>query len=249
MLETAIRAAREAGKVLLEGSRKPIEVDHKYQRDVKLAMDRKAETAIIGILSEAFPDHEILAEERGRVGGSSDYLWVIDPLDGTYNYSRRFPIWCTSIGLCRGEEYLVGVIYEPIIGDLYAGEKGKGATLNGKPMRVSAVDRLQDAMIAHSAGVEEEDIRESMRVASLLSITASKVRGLGAAATHMAYVASGRLDGFVDCCAKRWDVAAGLVLLKEAGGMVTIRERDGDELDLVASNGLIHDELLKAIDW
>ena len=228
MLETAIRAAREAGKILFEGSRGEIEVDQTSRRDIKLAMDRKAEAAIVEILSQAFPDHGILAEERGRVGGASDYLWVIDPLDGTCNYSRRLPIWCTSIGLCRGDDYQVGVIYEPVTGDLYAAEKGKGATLNGKPIRVSAVERLEDALVEHSAGIEEEDIRESMCIASLLSIAASKVRGLGAAATHLAYVAAGRADAFVDCCAKRWDVAAGLVLLNEAGGTATIRERGGD---------------------
>ena len=249
MLETAIRAARAAGRLLLEGSRGEIEIDKRERRDVKLAMDRAAEKAIIEIVSEEFPDHAILSEERGRLGGESEHLWVIDPLDGTFNFAQRIPIWCTSIGLCRGEEEIVGVIYDPINDDLFAAEKGKGTFLNGKPMRVSGIDSLAFATICFSSSADEDDIEATMRAARHLAVAGGKVRGLGAAATHMAYLAAGRVDGFYDFGAKLWDVAAGLVILREAGGDATTRRRSGEVLDLVASNGRFHDDLLKAVEW
>jgi len=249
MLETAMRAAREAGRLLLEASAKEIEVDRRDRRDVKLAMDRTAEAKIIEVLREAFPDHAVLSEEAGRIAGDSEYLWVIDPLDGTFNYSRRVPVWCTSIGLLKGSEEVVGAIYDPTRDEMFSAERGSGAFLNGERVRVSDTDSLEYATINYSSSTDATDIERTMRAALHLATRAGKVRALGAAATHVAYVAAGRMDAFYDYGAKLWDVAAGLVILREAGGMVARRNTSDTTLDLAVSNGRFHDELLTAIGW
>jgi myo-inositol-1(or 4)-monophosphatase len=256
MLETAIRAAREAGRVLLEGSRGEIRVERLAQRDVKLAMDRKAEEVILRILREKFPGHAILSEECGAVGpkfarrggrrgGAPDYLWVIDPLDGTVNYSRRIPLWGTSVALLRQGREIVGVIFDPVHGELYHAEEGQGAFLNGKRIRVSERAPLSAAMIAFGFSSREEQLRRGLSAAAQLPIAASKVRGLGCAVLHLAYVACGRTDGFFEFGIHQWDIAAGTVLIREAGGKLSTRALPDGSMDLVCSNGLIHDELMK----
>jgi len=249
MLETAIRAAREAGRVLLEGSRGKIRVEHLAQRDVKLAMDKKAEEVILGILREKFPEHAILSEECGAVGPTSDYLWVIDPLDGTVNFSRRIPLWGTSVALVHRGREIVGVIFDPIHDELFHAEEGKGAFLNGKRIRVSEKSPLSAAMIAFGFSSNEERLRRGLSAAAGLPLAASKVRGLGSAVLHLAYVACGRMDGFFECGINQWDIAAGVVLIREAGGKVSTRTLPDRSIDLVCSNGRIHDEFLKQVGW
>lgn len=249
MLEIATQAAREAGRLLLDASRKDIRIESRSRRDVKLDMDRKAEETIISILLDAFPEHTVLSEERGRIGGDSEFLWVIDPLDGTYNYSRRLPVWCTSVGLLKNDEPVLGVIYDPVCDDLYAAEAGQGASLNGRPARVSDVESLDDATVCFSSGIGTRDLEKTMRAAAHLGIRAGKVRGMGAAATHTAYVGAGRADAFYDFGAKLWDVAAGVVIVREAGGHVTLRDRGENVLDIAVSNGRFHEDLLREIEW
>jgi myo-inositol-1(or 4)-monophosphatase len=245
MLETAIRAAREAGRVLLEGSRGEICVEHLAQRDVKLAMDKKAEEVILRIVREKFPGHAILSEECGVVGPKSDYLWVIDPLDGTVNYSRRIPLWGTSVALLHQGREIVGVIFDPIHGELYHAEEGQGAFLNGKRIRVSERAPLSAAIIAFGFSSREEQLRRGLAAAAQLPLSASKVRGMGSAVLHLAYVASGRLDGFFEFGINQWDIAAGIVLIREAGGKVSARTLPDGSIDLVCSNALIYDEFMK----
>ncbi|MGO8702496.1 MAG: inositol monophosphatase family protein [Candidatus Brocadiia bacterium] len=245
MLETAIRAAREAGRLLQEGSRGEIRVEHLAQRDVKLAMDKKAEEVILRIVREKFPGHAILSEECGAVGPKSDYLWVIDPLDGTVNYSRRIPLWGTSVALLHQGREIVGVIFDPIHGELYHSEEGQGAFLNGKRIRVSERVPLSAAMIAFGFSSREEQLRRGLATAAQLPLAASKVRGMGSAVLHLAYVACGRLDGFFEFGINQWDIAAGIVLIREAGGKVFTRTLPDRSIDLVCSNGLIHDEFMK----
>jgi myo-inositol-1(or 4)-monophosphatase len=249
MLETAIRAAREAGRVLLEGRHGEIRVDHRAQRDVKLAMDKKAESAILGIVREKFPEHAILSEECGAVGPKSDYLWVVDPLDGTVNYSRRIPIWGTSVALLHRGKEIVGVIFDPINDELYHAEEGKGAFLNGKRIRVSGASRLSAAMIAFGFSSDEERLRRGLEATAQMPLAAGKVRGLGSAVVHLACVACGRMDGFFEFGIHQWDIAAGLVLIREAGGKVSTRTLPDGSIDLVCSNGLIHDEFLNQVGW
>ena len=249
MLETAIRAAREAGKALLEGSRRKILVERLAQRDVKLAMDKRAEKVILGIIREKFPDHAILSEECGAAGPKSDYLWVIDPLDGTVNYSRRIPLWGTSVALLHQGREIVGVIFDPIHDELYHAEEGGGAFLNGKRIRVSETSPLSAAMIAFGFSSNEERLRRGLAAASKLPLAASKVRGLGSAVLHLAYVACGRMDGFFEFGINQWDIAAGLVLIREAGGKASTRTLPDRSIDLVCSNGRIHEEFLTEVAW
>ena len=249
MLETAIEAARRAGRLLLEASRGEIRVDVRTRRDVKLEMDRRADEIIVKTILAAHPDHAVLTEERGRTGGESEWLWVIDPLDGTYNYSRRIPVWCVSIGLLRNGEESLGVIYDPIGDELYAAEEGQGATVNGERTAVSDTAALEDATVCFSSSPAENDLARTMAAAERLAVNAGKVRGMGAAASHLAYVAGGRADAFYDFGAKLWDVAAGIALVREAGGAVTTRKRDEFALDICVSNGHFHDALLREIGW
>lgn len=249
MLETAVRAAREAGSLLLDAGRQEIEIDRKERRDVKLAMDRKAEETIIAIVRGRFPHHSILSEECGRIGGDSEYVWVIDPLDGTFNYSRRVPLWCTSIALKKDDEIIVGVIYDPVREELFSAEKGKGAFLNGEPMQVSETDSLAYATVSFGAGPTERSTEATMSAACHIGMIAAKVRGLGTAAVHVAYVAAGRMDAFFEYGINEWDIAAGLVLLSEAGGVATTRRFASNAMDIAISNGRFHAELLKEIAW
>jgi len=248
MLDTAIRAARAAGRVLLEGSRGEIKVDKLLCHDVKLEMDKKAEAVILGIIRERFPEHAILSEEVGRVGPESEYLWVVDPLDGTVNYSRRIPLWATSIALCRGGEEIVGVIYDAVHDELYTAEKGKGAFLNGRPMRVSA-RTMQEAAIAYGFAAHEPAIEQGLRAADRVTRSVSKVRATGSAAVHLGYVACGRIEGFYEYGLHYWDLAAGAVMIREAGGRVQARPRPDGSLDFLCDNSVIHEELVRGIGW
>ncbi len=249
MMATAIHAAREAGRALVDGMRGEIVVDAKSRRDVKLAMDRAAEKAIIDTIKATFPDHAILSEEIGRIGGRSDYLWIIDPLDGTYNYSQRLPCWCTSIALTKGDEEIVGVIYDPLRNECFSAERGSGAFLNDQPIHVSDTKDLAYAMVYFGAGHGDRNIPPSFRAANTLATCAGKIRALGAAATHMAYVSAGRGEAFFEFGIKRWDIAAGLVIAREAGAEVSMRPGEDDAIDIVVSNGRFHEALLDAIHW
>ena len=249
MLETAIRAAREAGRALLEGSRGEIRIERLAQRDVKLAMDKQAEEIILRVIREKFPGHAILSEECGAAGPSSEYLWVVDPLDGTVNFSRRVPLWGTSVALLHEGREIVGVIFDPIHDELFHAEAGKGAFLNGKRICVSERSPLSAAIIAFGFSSNEERLRRGLAAASQLPLAASKVRGLGSAVLHLAYVACGRLDGFFEYGINQWDIAAGVVLIREAGGSVTARTLPDRSIDLVCSNPRIHDEFSKQVGW
>jgi myo-inositol-1(or 4)-monophosphatase len=249
MLETAIRAAREAGRVLLEGTRGEIRVDHLAQRDVKLAMDKKAEEVILRIVREKFPEHATLSEECGAVGPKSDYLWVVDPLDGTVNYSRHMPLWGTSVALLHQGKEIVGVIFDPIHDELYHAEAGQGAFLNGRRIRVSEKSPLSAGIVAFGFSSDEARLRRGLAATAQLPLAASKVRGLGSAVLHLAYVACGRMDGFFEFGINQWDIASGVVLIREAGGKVTTRTLPDRSIDIVCSNGLIQDELLKQVGW
>ncbi len=249
MLETAIKAAKAAGRVLLEGSSKPLNVLAEKRHDVKLEMDRKAEESIISIIRETFPDHDILSEEAGSIGQGAEYQWVIDPLDGTYNYFRHIPFWSTSIGLCRNGEEVLGVVYDPIHDELFCAERGCGAMLNNRPIKVTECAHLSEATIAFAYGSRREFLDRMAFGVDVVSRKSNKVREMGSAALHLAYVACGRMDGYFEYGIYAWDVAAGLAILREAGGADATRRHDDGLIELVASNGAIHDELTRELRW
>ncbi|MEW6754132.1 MAG: inositol monophosphatase family protein [Candidatus Latescibacterota bacterium] len=249
MLETAIRAARQAGRALLEGSRQEIAVDRRERHDVKLAMDRRAEEIILEIMREGFPAHGILSEECGRLPGASDYLWVIDPLDGTYNYARRLPSWCTSIGLRRGEEEILGVIYDAVHDELYCAEEGSGAFLNGQRLHTSDAADVAHATVSVSLTLRPGREEQGLELVRRAALGTGKVRSFGAAALDLAHVACGRTDAFLELGLRSWDTCAGLVLVRQAGGRVTARPAGPEGLDIAVSNGPIHRALLDEIGW
>jgi myo-inositol-1(or 4)-monophosphatase len=250
MLETAKRAAREAGRLLLAAAKKDkIEVDRFAVRDIKLAMDREAEEAIINIIRADFPGHSILSEECGSSDTDSEYRWVIDPLDGTYNFYRRIPVWCTSIGLVRGGAEILGVIYDPNRDEMFYAAKGDGAYLNDKPIRVADTPSFADSVIGIALGLRPGHEERALRAAHNVVQNCSKGRSLGSAALDMAYVACGRFDGYAEIMVRTWDVAAGLVIVREAGGQASVRRHANESLEVAVSNGRIHDEFLRQIEW
>jgi len=241
MLNVALTAAREAGAALLEGSRAAIQVDREYHHDVKLAMDKKAEGIIVGRLRAAFPDHAILSEECGRLAGAAEYEWVIDPLDGTYNFFKRIPCWATSIALRRKGEPVLGVIYDPTRDEMFHAEQGKGVFLNGAPIRCSDVSDLRKATLAVAVTQTEAWRERNRETMTRLAREAAKTRALGSAALHIAYVACGRLDIYYEYGIWPWDVSAGMVMVREAGGKVSSRSHADGSMTVLASAAGVHE--------
>jgi len=250
MLETAMKAARAAGRLQLEASTQPIQVDRLEQHDIKLAVDRASEAAIVSMIADRFPEHGILSEECGKIGNSdSRYKWVIDPLDGTYNFSRGIPMWCTSIGLAENDEEVLGVIYDASRNEMFTAMTGEGAFLNDQPMHVSQVDDLRFATVAFAYGCDVRFAERSTRMVNRMAASVAKMRALGSASLHMAYVACGRMDAFFEFGVYHWDIAAGAAMIREAGGAVVTHTHDDGKMDVAVSNGPLQDALLAMIDW
>ncbi|HUN66554.1 MAG TPA: inositol monophosphatase family protein [Bacteroidota bacterium] len=251
MLAIAIEAARTAGKFLRQnvGKIRSIQLKGGESKNLVTEIDKRSEEMIISLLKRHYPGHEILAEEGGmQKTGNSDYRWVIDPLDGTTNFTHGFPVYCVSIGLERRGEVILGVIYDPNHDELFTAEKGKGAFLNGKQIRVSAGATLERGMLVTGFpyNIAENPNRAIERFISFL-MKAQAVRRMGSAAIDLAYVAAGRYEGFWEVDLNPWDMAAGTLLVTEAGGKVT--SFDGGDFsiyrkDIIASNGLVHEEML-----
>jgi myo-inositol-1(or 4)-monophosphatase len=248
----AVDAARAAGRLLrdeLSGARR---IAYKGSpTNLVTEMDQRAEALILGRLRGAFPDDAILAEERGAAGGRSGRRWIVDPLDGTTNYAHGLPLFGVSIALEEARRLVLGVVYDPMRDELFVGERGGGATLNDAPIRVSATRSIDESLLVTGFPY---DIRETadtnLPEYAAMSLRARAVRRLGSAVIDLAYVACGRFDAYWELRLGAWDVAAGAVLVEEAGGRVT--GIDGHALDvdaptLLASNGLIHDEMLAAL--
>jgi myo-inositol-1(or 4)-monophosphatase len=250
-LRVAMKACRAAGRVQMKAFGGVQQVEHKGEIDLVTAIDRLSEERILGILTEAFPCHDCLAEERPPSGRGSEYLWVVDPLDGTTNYSRGFPVFAVSIALTWRREPIVGAVYSPVLDELFTALSGGGAFLNGSPIAVSAEARLDSAFLATGFPY---DIRRSKRN-NLDNFTRFATRCLalrraGAAALDLAYVAAGRFDGFWELKLKPWDTAAGMLLVAEAGGKVTSPSGRAFRLgsrDIIASNGIIHRQMIDVL--
>lgn len=219
LLTVAVDAAQKAGAVLLDHAKKGFNIDYKNVVNLVTDADRGAEDCIVAAIRASFPDHRILAEERGRDGESdSPFLWVIDPLDGTTNFAHGFPFYSVSIGLEHDGEGLLGVVLDPVRQELFTAQTGGGAFLNGTPIRVSSVRQLEKALLVTGFAY---DIRETadnnLDHFSRISLRAQGVRRTGSAALDLCYVATGRLDGYWEVKLSPWDMAAGAVILQEAG--------------------------------
>jgi len=236
-LEVAVRAARRAGKHLLEGMHRPLEVREVTQHDVKLALDVECETMIREVLHRAYPDHALLGEEEGGVLSPATPTWIIDPLDGTVNYAHRLPHFCVSIALQMGDTPLVGVVYAPVLDELFTAEAGQGAYCNGAPLQVSATPTLAEAALAMGFAKSMETINLMMGDLNGLAHAVSKIRILGAAALDLSFVAAGRLDGFLEYGLRTWDIAAASLIIQEAGGRVLRTPAGHHAWDVRADNG------------
>lgn len=257
MLELAIRAAREAGAILRDYAGRQFQIEHKGRINLVTEADLASERYIKELIAVQYPKHRILAEESGasqpddQGGPPSDYCWIIDPLDGTTNFAHGYPFYCVSIGLeCKGE-VIAGVVYDPTRDELFAAERGAGATLNDRAIRVSEVDRLERGLVVSGFPY---DVRERMEhylpAWQHFLERAQAVRRDGSAALNLSYLAMGRFDGYWEFGLNAWDTAAGSLMVTEAGGRTT--KTDGTPFDLftpslLCSNGLIHDEMLEVL--
>jgi myo-inositol-1(or 4)-monophosphatase len=224
VLNVAIRAAQAGGRVLMSrlGTLKESEIRKKGKSDWVTAADHASERAIVQTIRRSYPGHSIRAEESGLSAEQSPFQWIIDPLDGTVNYLHRFPMFAVSIAVARAGVLRAGVVLDPVRKELFAAERGRGAWLNGKRIHVSPNKRMEDAMLATGfpfrSTKQMEVYLDSFRAA--FAITGS-VRRAGSAALDLAYTACGRLDGFWEMSLSSWDIAAGALLIQEAGGVVS----------------------------
>jgi myo-inositol-1(or 4)-monophosphatase len=250
-LATALAAAHEAGAVLLEHLHRPLAIKEKGHRaDLVTVADHASERVIVQRLREDFPRASILGEEGGEYGAlrpaqdDGTERWIIDPLDGTTNYAHGYPLFCVSIAYERDGEVLAGVIYAPLMQELFIAELGSGAHRNGEPIRVSTIDSLADSMLV--TGFKPYDYETNAPYFAKASRNVQAVRRDGSAALDLAYAAMGRFDGFWEFDLAPWDTAAGMLLVREAGGSVTAVDGSPFALDgpsILASNGRIHEQL------
>ncbi|MBV8832071.1 MAG: inositol monophosphatase [Acidobacteriaceae bacterium] len=244
-LDAAIEIAREAGQVLM--AHRGVDFELKGDFDLVTAADRASETLIMKRLRERFPDHGIVAEEGGRAEMQSRLRWYVDPLDGTTNFAHGYPQWNVTLALAREGEVITGVIFDPLNRELFAAERGAGARLNGAPIRVSKASSLNDALVSTGFPSRKRHLNVNIHFYYQLAMATHGVRRGGSAALDLAYTACGRLEAFWEFGLNPWDMAAGILLVQEAGGITSGMQ--GEPIDLhgrylVADNGLIHEEIL-----
>ena len=250
--DVALKAAKEAGKIHLKyyGTKFKIGFKEKLQDKVTIA-DIESEKKIVSIIKKNF-DHNILAEEGKYKKVNSPYLWVIDPLDGTNNFSHNFPFFATSIALLKNGSVILGVVYDPLRNELFFAEKGKGATLNGKKIKVTSTTDLRESLLStgfyYDRGIPMEKTLNDIKNFFLTGILG--IRRSGSAALDLCFLACGRIDGFWEFKLSPWDFAAGKIIIEEAGGKFS--GKNGEKKDLgagyvVASNSKIHKKILKII--
>jgi myo-inositol-1(or 4)-monophosphatase len=249
--QVAIDAALAAGRLIREQFGRVQAVELKGERDLVTAVDRAAEALIVEQLRAAFPEHAIHAEEgTGGEQGAADHCWFVDPLDGTTNYAHGYPFFAVSVAYAEQGTVRVGVVYDPLREELFTAAEGAGAYLNGQRLRVSATTRLQRSLLISGFPYDRADMPRALRLWTALLPLAQGLRRDGAAALDLCYVAAGRADGFWERHLQPWDLAAGALIVREAGGQVT--DFRGAALDLqggevVATNGRIHAELVAAL--
>jgi myo-inositol-1(or 4)-monophosphatase len=257
-LEAAVEIARAAGAVLREEASRPAEISYKGEVDLVTQADKRSERLIVERLTKYFPTHAIAAEEGLGHEASSEFRWHVDPLDGTTNFAHGYPCFCVSIALAQSardaagressprDTLLAGVIYDPTSDELFAAERGQGATLDGVKINVSRNARVASSLLCTGFPVHERNASPNIHYYSEFTMRSHGVRRDGSAALDLAYVACGRFDGFWEFGLKKWDTAAGVLLIQEAGGRVSDFAGHAYELGgavILASNGLIHEEM------
>ncbi len=250
--DVLLEAIREAGKIIQHYFQGTFTIDNKGSiNNLVTEVDTRTETKIIEIIKSYFPDHSIISEEVGELMQESDYQWIIDPIDGTVNFAHGIPICCVSIGVRHKEELVLGSVYNPMMNELFFAEKGKGATLNGKAISVSKKSDFKKACLVTGFPYKwPKTYEHPIKVFERFILEGLPVRRLGSAAIDLCWVACGRFDGFWEYNLNPWDLAAGYLIVQEAGG--TITNFDGQaysvfDKETLATNGLIHQEMLGVI--
>jgi myo-inositol-1(or 4)-monophosphatase len=251
LLSTARNLAVEAGNYIRQSASRMGKVEYKGRVDLVTDVDRKAEEIILGGIRRAYPDHAVLAEESGENSGRSEFRWVVDPIDGTTNFVHDYPFFCVSIAVQHRQETVAAVVHNPVLGEIFTARKGHGAQLNGNPIAVSSTAELSKGLLATGFPYQlGEHWHHSMELFKAFYLNCHGVRRDGAAALDLCYVAAGRFDGFWEYDLQPWDVAAGLLIVNEAGGTTTDFQNHPSGIydrQVLASNGRIHDDMLQVI--
>jgi myo-inositol-1(or 4)-monophosphatase len=248
ILEFAIQCAIESGKIQGEYFHKRIGIHHKGEIDIVTDVDIACQKKIIDLIEKHYPDDYIIAEEKSNVFEQKRNKWIVDPLDGTTNYAHGYPFFCTSIAYEVGGEVVVGVVYNPIFNELFSAQKGEGAYLNGEKIQVSTINDMKQALLSTGFPYDlPTSPKNNINHFIHFLYHAQAVRRDGSAALNLSYVACGRFDGHWEMKLNPWDMAAGILIVKEAGGSIT--DFHGEDIDiygdeLVASNGYLHDRLV-----
>ncbi len=250
--EVLFEATREAGKIISDYFQGSFTVDNKEGiNNLVTEVDKHSEKKIIEIIRKNYPTHSIISEEVGELMQDSPYQWIIDPIDGTVNFAHGIPLCCVSIGLKHNDDLILGAVYNPMMNELFFAEKGKGAFLNDKPISVSTKSDFRKACLVTGFPYKWPDSKEHpIRVFERFIMEGLPVRRLGSAAIDLCWVACGRFDGFWEYNLSSWDVAAGYLIVQEAGGRITNFEGDVYSVfdkETLATNGQIHEEMLRLI--
>ena len=251
LLEETVRISLLAGKLLKDRLFTDFSVDHKGKVDLVTEVDRAAQDLIKQEILLKYPDHGILGEEDLDIQGSGEFLWIVDPLDGTTNYAHRFPFFSVSIAVTKDKDVLCGAVYNPVSEELFKATRGGGASLNSLPIGVSETGRLDDSLLGTGFPYNIRDTAQTnLDHFRDFALRAQDIRRCGSAALDLSFVACGRLDGFWELGLKQWDIAAGALIVREAGGVTT--DFEGSDLGMdgsrvLASNGLIHDEMMQVL--
>ncbi len=249
MIDFIKQLAVEAGEICLEGAENlsASDVEFKNPKDLVTVVDKRVENFLIDKIRQVYPDHSFIGEETGRRETGSDYCWIIDPIDGTTSFVHGQPFYAVSIAFAKGDELLVGVVHAPALGQLFSAEKGRGSELNGRSIRVSTTDHMKESVLATGfACLRAGWKKNNMVYLNKIMPWIRDVRRCGSAAVDLAYVAAGKFDGFWELNLNIYDIAAGVLLVREAGGTVCDFTGGGGypEAGILATNGKITQELI-----
>jgi len=250
-IQDLIDWAREAGEILRAGYEHQHEVHYKGQTNPVTEIDKRSEDLLIGRIRERFSDHTIVTEESGLLRGTNEHTWYVDPLDGTVNYAHGVPLFVVSLAYAEHGQVQLGVVYEPMRDECFSAIRGQGARLNGRPIHVSDAHEMITSLLVTGFRYDLDHVDGDLDAFVRLSYLTQGVRRMGSAALDMAYVSAGRLDAFWEFSLEAWDIAAGSLLVEEAGGVVTTAQGEREILkapySVLCANSTLHPQVLKAL--